>query len=143
MSVMDQPDKKVAVLVVDDDPEARLIARRIFERMNYQVFEAEDGQRAVAMLQQELPPLDLVFLDFVMPGMDGIETLMKLREIQPGLVGILCSGFPRDVCYESNTVQYLDFLSKPYSMNEFRNVIGKVLEAAPSEPAKKVIYSIL
>ena len=137
---MDPSEQKVTVLVVDDDPEARFIARRIFEKMNYVVFEAEDGQRAVAMLSQELPPLDLVFLDFLMPGMDGIETLMKLREIQPGLVGILCSGFPRDACFESDTVQYLDYLSKPYSLSEFRAVINKVMEGSSDLTGKKKVY---
>ena len=67
------------VLVVDDDPEMRDIARRMLERMGIDVHEAGDGAEALAWLEVNPPP-SIILLDLMMPVLDGFEVLDRLRQ---------------------------------------------------------------
>ena len=69
-------------LVVDDSGVTRKIARRILEEMNFQIAEAEDGEKALEACQRELP--DAILLDWNMPVMDGLEFLGHLRRMPGG-----------------------------------------------------------
>jgi two-component system chemotaxis response regulator CheY len=69
-------------LVVDDSSVIRKIARRILEEMNFQIVEAEDGEKALEVCQRGLP--DAILLDWNMPVMDGYEFLGKLRRMPGG-----------------------------------------------------------
>lgn len=68
-------------LIVDDSSVIRKVARRILEGLEFQIVEAEDGQKAVEMCKREMP--DAVLLDWNMPVMDGYEFLRNLR-LMPG-----------------------------------------------------------
>ena len=65
------------VLLVDDDPEARMILARVLKDENAEVVEASGGDEALSMIAQSPP--DLVLLDLMMPGMSGFETVARLR----------------------------------------------------------------
>ncbi len=69
-------------LVVDDSTVIRKIARRILEEMDFQVIEAEDGEKALEVCRRGLP--DAVLLDWNMPVMDGYEFLGNLRRMPGG-----------------------------------------------------------
>ena len=69
-------------LVVDDSTVVRKIARRILEEMDFQVVEAEDGEKALEACKRQLP--DAVLLDWNMPNMDGYEFLGNLRRMPGG-----------------------------------------------------------
>jgi two-component system, chemotaxis family, chemotaxis protein CheY len=69
-------------LVVDDSSVIRKIARRILEEMNFQIIEAEDGEKALEICKRGLP--DAVLLDWNMPVMDGYEFLRSLRQLPDG-----------------------------------------------------------
>ncbi|MDB5608771.1 MAG: two-component system response regulator [Bradyrhizobium sp.] len=69
-------------LVVDDSTVVRKIARRILEEMDFQVIEAEDGERALEACRAALP--EAVLLDWNMPNMDGYEFLGNLRRMPGG-----------------------------------------------------------
>jgi two-component system chemotaxis response regulator CheY len=64
-------------LVVDDSSVIRKVARRILEGLDFQISEAEDGQRALDAVRQQMP--DAILLDWNMPNMDGYEFLRALR----------------------------------------------------------------
>jgi two-component system, chemotaxis family, chemotaxis protein CheY len=70
------------VLVVDDSPVIRKVARRIFEKMDFAVREAPDGQAALDTCQGEMP--DLILLDWNMPILDGFGFLRELRKMPSG-----------------------------------------------------------
>ena len=69
-------------LVVDDSSVIRKIARRILEEMDFQIIEAEDGEKALEACKRELP--DAILLDWNMPNMDGYEFLGNLRRMPGG-----------------------------------------------------------
>ena len=79
------------VLVVDDSPVIRKVARRIFEGMGFQTGEAEDGQRALTTCQFLMP--DIILLDWNMPVLDGFGFLRELRRMPGGTepTVILCT----------------------------------------------------
>ena len=69
-------------LVVDDSSVIRKVARRILEGMDFQIIEAEDGEQALGLCQNQLP--DAILLDWNMPKMDGYEFLKALRRMPGG-----------------------------------------------------------
>ena len=79
------------VLVVDDDKHQRLLYQEEFERDSYQVLLASSGQEAVATVAQQ--EVDVVVLDIAMPGMDGVETLSKILDIDRQLPIILNTAY--------------------------------------------------
>jgi PAS domain S-box-containing protein len=103
------------ILVVDDEPALRRVAARLLEKLGYRVIQAPGGEKAVEHFQEGSPGIDLVLMDMIMPGMNGLQTLERIRELHPGVPIILCSGYgdgkgkslPPDVGY----------LSKPYTLD--------------------------
>jgi len=69
-------------LVVDDSSVIRKVARRILEGLDFQIIEAEDGEKALEACKRALP--DAVLLDWNMPVMDGFEFLVNLRKLPGG-----------------------------------------------------------
>ena len=69
-------------LVVDDSSVIRKVARRILERLGFEITEAEDGEQALGACQRQLP--DAILLDWYMPKMDGYEFLRALRQLPGG-----------------------------------------------------------
>ena len=70
--------RSATILIVDDDEGCRRGLRALLERQQHVVREAPDGKAALAALREGLP--DLMFLDMMMPGADGLEVLMEMRQ---------------------------------------------------------------
>ncbi|HLO67126.1 MAG TPA: PAS domain S-box protein [Holophaga sp.] len=112
------------VLLVDDDPLVRESTRHFLEDQGHRVSEAVSGQEALDLVAAD-PAWDLVVLDHNMPGMDGAETLRRLRAQAPGLRVIVASGYTggqvgRDFASQERVV----ILPKPYSREEFRRALA-------------------
>lgn len=73
---MPEPSQKI--LIVDDDAEIRFVLRKVIEHSGHTVQLASDGEQAMLMMAQELPRL--VLLDLMMPRMDGLDVLRRMRE---------------------------------------------------------------
>ncbi len=69
------------VLIVDDDPAQRRILEEVIKRFGYETKSASSGEQALSILQSEGPSISLVLLDLVMPGVDGMEVLSTLNEM--------------------------------------------------------------
>ena len=70
------------VLVVDDSPVIRKVARRIFENMGFETAEAEDGRQALVHCAEDMP--NVILLDWNMPGLDGFGCVRELRKLPNG-----------------------------------------------------------
>lgn len=78
------------ILVIDDDASARRSLQLVLENAGHSVAAAEDGEAGLA-LARDLP-FDCVVTDMLMPGRDGVSTIMELRRIRPGLRIVAISG---------------------------------------------------
>ena len=78
------------ILLVDDEPGMLRYIRTLLEVDDYKVETATTGEEAVARVQKGPQP-DLVLLDLLMPGIDGLQTLEQLRQIKPGLKVVMLS----------------------------------------------------
>lgn len=78
------------VMIVEDDGQVRKVWRAVLEEAGYEVTEAEDGFRAVEIQREN--PADLVVTDLLMPGRDGLETIMHIRRADRSVKFIAVTG---------------------------------------------------
>lgn len=80
------------ILLVDDDDAVRDVTAAILEDLGYSVSEAEDGLSALEALERG-PRVDLLMVDFSMPGMNGAELTKQVQERRPGMPVLLVTGY--------------------------------------------------
>ena len=119
------------ILVVDDEPSMLRYLQTVLELDSYRVSTASNGMEAVEKVQRDTP--DLVLLDMVMPGADGLETLQRIREAKPTtkVVMLSCVRDTRKVA-QAMRLGAQDYLSKPVQKDEMDEVLRFCLEN--SEP---------
>ncbi len=104
------------VLVVDDEPLVRGMAKTALELHGYTVLVAENGLAAIDIFKRYPGEIALVVLDLSMPGMSGEETLPELRRIRPGVKVVVSSGYSEaEAMNMFQGQQVAGFLQKPYS----------------------------
>ncbi len=113
------------ILVVDDEPLLRRVASKLLQKLGYQVLEAADGETAIAIFQENSAHIDLVMLDMVMPGLNGYQTLERLRSLNPHLPVLICSGYGEE--HHHNLPPDVGFLSKPYPLETLSQHISEAL----------------
>jgi two-component system response regulator AtoC len=115
------------VLVIDDDPGVRDYMEALVTRQGYEVHAAADGEEALAQLRDVRP--DLVTLDVVLPGMDGLATLAELKKRLPEVPVVMLSGHgqARNIV-EAMRLGASDFLRKPFEVEELELAFQKALE---------------
>jgi DNA-binding NtrC family response regulator len=115
------------ILVVDDEPSMLRYLRTVLEVDSYRVETASNGDEAIQRVQHSPAP-DLVLLDMLMPGIDGLETLEKMRKVQPRLKVIMlsCVSDTRKVVQAIRLGAH-DYLTKPFQKIELDNVIRQCL----------------
>jgi two-component system cell cycle sensor histidine kinase/response regulator CckA len=113
------------VLVVDDEPVLRRVCARLLHKLGYRALEAAGGEEALKVYRKEGPKIDLVLLDLIMPGLNGIQTLERLREMDPGVRVLLCSGYG-DKAGE-NLPAEVEFIAKPYTLEFLSQKVAAVL----------------
>ncbi len=113
------------ILVVDDEPLLRRVAAKLLQKLGYQVLEAADGETAISMFQQNKARIDLVILDLIMPGLDGYQTLERLRALNPQVPVLLCSGYGEE--REEGLPSGVGFLPKPYPLETLSQQVSAAL----------------
>jgi DNA-binding NtrC family response regulator len=121
--------KAAKILLVDDEPGMLRYIRTLLEVEEYKVETATTGEEALLAIEKGLVP-DLVLLDVLMPGIDGLETLEKLRQARPNIkvVMLSCVSDTRKVV-QAMKLGAQDYLTKPFQKAELDKVIGLCLEA--------------
>jgi len=117
----------VTVLVVDDEPFVRSVARRILERAGHTVIVANDGQMALELARSTR--LDLALVDATMPGMSGGDVLRALAALAPDLPLVLMSGYAREEVRDAAVSAAAGFLPKPFSPEDLREAVRRALAA--------------
>ena len=120
------------ILLVDDDSAFRKVQQRVLEREGYRVIPAEDGGRALGILECE--SVDLVLTDLLMPKKEGIEMIREISARWPDLSVVAMSGGGR-----GGVVSYLEIsramgvkgtLAKPFSCDELLSEVAHCLNRA-------------
>ncbi|HIF20472.1 MAG TPA: response regulator [Gemmatimonadetes bacterium] len=123
------------ILVVDDDPELRVLVKSALELCQHEVLSAENGVQALEQLDRHT--IELVITDVNMPEMDGIELLVELRNERPDLPIIVMSGggiMEREVLLENaRALGAFQTMMKPLDPNEIEKVVEGVLGHSSKE----------
>jgi CheY-like chemotaxis protein len=116
------------LLLVDDDPTVRQVARTMLERRGFTVLLAEDGREALELFRRDHDRITLVMLDLTMPHMGGDEAFRRMREIRPDVTGILMSGYSGHELERRFAESGLaGFVQKPFRVDEFDACLARVL----------------
>jgi len=117
------------ILIVDDDDPFRCVLKASLERMGHVVSDTNEGRKALALYEPEA--FDLVITDLIMPGKEGIETIMDLRKLNPRVKIIAMSGGGRvtsvDYLQIARQVGAKQVLAKPFPYEELKLAIEAVL----------------
>lgn len=123
------------MLVVDDERVARRIASRILTEEGFRVLEADGAAEAVEVLGQARGRVDLVMLDVVMPGTDGVELTQAILAEWPEQRLLYMSAHPAEILVRHG-LEDLDvpFLAKPFSRGELLQKVKSALRRPAGQP---------
>ena len=133
----------VNVLVVDDEKDIRDGSERILTRQGFHVFKAPNGDTGLNIVESET--ISIVLLDLKMPGIDGMEVLQRIHEIDDSILVIVITGFATvETAIEAMKLGAYDFIPKPFDPDQLRIVVNRAndkvrltREAAKLELARK------
>lgn len=115
------------ILIVDDEESIRSSLDGILQDEGYRTSVAASGEDALNLLKEELP--DLMLLDIWMPGLDGLETLRRARELAPEQVVIMMSGHGTiETAVKATKLGAFDFIEKPLSLEKLLLSIQNALK---------------
>ena len=121
------------VLLVEDEDAVRQFGARALRNKGYTVFEAENGETALDVINSIDETIDLIVSDVVMPGMDGHTLIQLVRQELSGVKVILMSGYAEDVFREEiSRDPSIHFLSKPFSLKTLASTVKGVMEGRDS-----------
>ncbi len=116
-----------AVLVIDDEANIRKTLKGVLSDDGYRVLQAENGATGLEVLSRSF--VDAVLLDVWMPGMDGLETLRRIREVYPNLPVIMISGHGTiDTAVKAVKTGAFDFIEKPISLTKLLITLSRAIE---------------
>lgn len=117
------------ILLVDDEELILESGRETLESSHYRILTARSGTEAIDLVLRRQGQIDLVLLDMMMPGMDGLQTAVALRQMAPHLNVLASSGLRRPQPSPDSTYEFCGFLPKPYSSEQLLRAIREALEA--------------
>ena len=116
------------ILLVEDEELVRGMVHNRLELLGYDTIAAVDGEEGVRIFRERLNEIDLVLLDFVMPGMNGVEAFEELVRIKPDVKVILSSGYAEEVVLQRFPgPQPAGILHKPYKLEVLKDELDRVL----------------
>ncbi len=119
--------EKAKILLVDDEPGMLRYIKTLLEVEEHQVATASTGEEALEIVEKGMTP-DLVLLDLLMPGIDGLETLESLRKLRPGMKVVIlsCVNDTKKVV-QAIRLGATDYITKPFQKAELDNIIDQCL----------------
>ena len=113
------------ILVIDDEYECRVAFRKALEHVGHAVLEASDGEEGILLYREQQP--DLVILDILMPGKEGIETTRELKREFPDVKIIAMSGSGTGYLDMAKEFGAERTFSKPFKGEEMLKAVKKLL----------------
>ena len=133
--------KTKTLLIADDEPNIRRVLQAIFVKDGYEVQVAENGVKALEWASAN--PVSLLITDLIMPDMNGVELIQKVKQKQPDTVAIVITAYATiKTCVDAMRYGASDYITKPFDMDEIRAVVKRAVSraaeaASPSGAAPK------
>ncbi len=125
----ESPKGSETILVVDDEESLRDMLQRVLSNAGYEVQLVSSGTHAVDIVRRATDLFDLIILDIVMPGMNGLETFQKLKEINPAIRVLVASGYSdQGQAQDLLAAGAKDFIQKPFSFQEILSKVRTLLD---------------
>ena len=123
------------VMVGEDEGRLRELLHRALSGWGFEASAARSGEEAIRLYDAQ--PFDIVILDLNLPGIDGLETLQRLREKSPQLQAIVITGFASiDAARQAVHLDVVEFLTKPCHLGDLEKALDRALRRmAPNPPA--------
>lgn len=116
---------KLKILVTDDEKNIRITLTTLLEACGYEVDGAENGEAAIEMASANA--YLLVFLDMKMPGMGGIATLKRLKQLHPALNVIMMTAYGTiETAVEAMKLGAVDYIRKPFAPEEIKAMLKRI-----------------
>jgi len=112
------------ILVADDDPIIRKLLFEVLTSDGHQVITKENGFEALKEVQKR--SFELMFLDVHMPIMNGLETLISIRNQFPGMAVAMMDSYPDQLVRQAQKEGASTCIHKPFDLNEIREVVEEV-----------------
>ena len=117
---------KRKILIADDEPNMIWALKKALVKEGYEIISADNGEAAIENLKEDP---DLIIMDLKMPKMNGLEALQEIKKINPKIPVIMITAHgSTDTAVEAMKIGALDYISKPFDIDELRVVIKKALE---------------
>ena len=129
------------LLLVEDEDFVRELVREFLQSAGYTVVEARSAEEALALAAaDQLPPVDLLVTDVVLPGINGAKLAEKLRSIMPGVEALYISGYPGDAMFKGDRFDPGPaFLAKPFTRHVLTGKVREMLNARPPAMATVLV----
>ncbi|MDF2178872.1 PAS domain S-box protein [Aliiglaciecola sp. CAU 1673] len=114
------------VMFVDDEPDIRELFASFLKVLGHQSVFASDGAEAIGLYQEHRDKIDLVILDMIMPIMNGKDTFMEMKKINPNVKVVVASGYTAENSVtEMIELGVCEVISKPFKLDEIKDCINK------------------
>src|SRR3989338_5580795 len=126
------------ILIVDDESSIRTAIRSVLSEEGYSVSEARCGEEALELISKETP--DVVLLDIWLPGLDGLDVLKKMKEVNfPGFILVMSGHGTIETAVKATKLGAYDFIEKPLSLDKLLLVIKNLLSVRELKEENKVL----
>jgi len=117
------------LLIADDEANIRRVLEAIFKKDGYNVLVGENGLHALELASNN--KIDVLITDLIMPDMNGVELLQKVKERHPDLIAIMITAYATiKTCVDAMRYGATDYITKPFDMNEIRAVLKRAVAKA-------------
>ena len=114
------------IMVVDDDEAMRVTLEGLIEEEGYSVVSVEDGYRAIQLTNESA--FGLIFMDIQMPGINGVETLVRIKAIRPDTTVVMITGFSVEQLVQSAwKAGAFAILQKPLDLKQVLEIMNAVV----------------
>lgn len=131
--------KKRKVLIVEDEAVVRESVRDWLIEDGYDVDVAANGEEALKKIEKE--EFGVIVLDLKLPGIDGLQVFEHAKELKPKTKGVIITAYPsKETQEKAKRLGLLDYLAKPFKVEDLEKTIGGALAEAEEEPGKKHLW---
>jgi PAS domain S-box-containing protein len=120
------------ILLVEDEPNLRYLARQFLEKQGYRVLEAADGAVAMQIAVAHEGAIHLLLTDVIMPGLNGREVAQRIAEIRPNVKVLYMSGYTENVIGHNGILDAgVSLLQKPFNLRDLKDKVREALDSTP------------